>query len=109
MGLNTAGFALALDQLTDATLGINKIAIDLGTGGVTASQTITFAAAVGSGSNGTVAGNNLPLTFAIPGGDRVEAIELYNGTTNLGYISVPTVEDANNYDYVVDTLTITMT
>lgn len=109
MSLNTAGFALALDQLTDATSGINKIALDYGTGGVSTAQTITFAAAVGSASNGTVAADNLPITFAVTGGDRVEEINLYNGTTLLGSINVTDATDANNFDYVVDTLTITMT
>jgi len=109
MGLIAAGFEIALDQLTDATDGINKIAIDLDLGGITASQSITFAAAVGGASSGSVAANNLPLTFTIDGGERVSNIIIYNDTTVLGRIAVSEATDANDFDYVVDTLTITMT
>ena len=109
MSLNATGFEIALDGLTDATSGINKIAIDLDLGGITASQTITFAASAGGSSSGSVAGNNLPLTFTIDGGERVSSIILYNNTTQVGYITVAETTDSNDFDYVVDTLTITMT
>ena len=108
MSLNTAGFELALNALTDATDGINKIAIDKDLDGITASQTITFDAAVGGLGSGSVEGNNLPITFTIPGGQRVESILLYNDTTVVGSINA-TADDDNTYDYVIDTLTITMT
>lgn len=109
MGLNAAGFELALDALTDLTTGINKLAVDLDLDGITASQTITFSAAVGGSSSGSVVSDSV-LTFSIPGGQRVTRLLLYNGTTLLGTADIsPEVTDANDFDYVVDSVTITLT
>ncbi len=108
MGLTATGFELALNELTDATTGINKIAVDLDLDGITASQTITFDAAVGGTGSGTVV-SNVILTFSCPAGAHVERLVLYNGTTILGYADLASATDSNAFDYVVDSLTITLT
>jgi len=105
MPLEELGYELALDQLTDATNGINKISIFTDLSEKT-SQAITFAAASGNEFGASVAANNLPLTFAITGGETVQAIGLYHDTTKVGYIEVTEVTDTNNFNYVVVTLTI---
>lgn len=105
MPLEELGYELALDQLTDATNGINYISIFTDIVEVT-KQAITFASASGNEFGASVAANNLPLTFSITAGHTVQAIGLYHGITKVGYIEVTEVTDANAFNYVVDTLTI---
>lgn len=108
MPLYEAGFEFALDLLTDATDGINKISIFTDTYETT-KQTITFGAASGSEFSGTVVSSNTPLTFSITAGSTVQAIGLYHDTTLVGYIDVADVTDSNAYQYVVDSVTINLT
>ena len=109
MGLNATGFALALDQLTDATDGINKIGLSLSDGTPPATQSLTWDAASGQTGSGTVESANTPITFSMSAGDYIDGIYLYNDTTQVAYIQITDVTDTNAFDYVVDSVTITMT
>ncbi len=109
MGLNANGFELALDQLTDATNGINKIKLDLASGTAPAAVSITWDAAVGNTGVGTVEAANVPITISLAGGDYVQGIDLFHDTTIVANISVTDVDDANAFDYVIDSVVITMT
>lgn len=108
MPFNSDGFALILDLTTDAANGINKISIFTNIT-ETAKQTITFADATSNEYGGSVAGNNLPLSFNISAGHIVQAIGVYHDTTQVGYIEVTEVTDVNAYVYVVDSITINLT
>lgn len=113
MPLNEDGFALALDQLTDATNGINKVNLGcfVGTPTLTvpgSAQTITFDAAVGAATSGSVDATGT-YTFTVPQTYRVEQIWLYQDTTLVATIDVEPVTDTVQFDYVIDSLTINMT
>jgi hypothetical protein len=109
MSLNANGFALALDQLTDPTNGINKIGLDLASGTPPATQTIGWNTASGSIGSGTVVSNGTAITFNMNAGDYITGIWLYQDTQQVGLISITDVTDTNAFDYVVDSVTITMT
>lgn len=109
MGLNANGFELALNQLTDATNGINKIGLDLASGTPPATQTIGWNAASGSIGSGTVTTNGTPITFNMDANDYITGIWLYKDTTTVALIQITDVTDTNAFDYVVDSVTITMT
>ena len=107
MPLDYRGFKLALDLLTDATDGINFIAVasDLN---VTDRQAITFAAATSTDYGGNVVDSNTPLTFGpLQDYETVQAVVFYHGTTQVGYAEVTEVTSDNDYYYVVDSVTIT--
>lgn len=108
MPFNTAGFALILNLSVDVTNGINKISVFTNVNEKT-KQTIEFAAATSNEYGGSVVADNLPLSFAITGGEVVQAIGLYHDTTYVAYIAVDEVTDVNDYVYVVDSITINLT
>jgi len=108
MGLNAAGFELTLNGMTDATLGINSIKLDHDGYYDSGAKAVTFGAAVGAASSGTIDLSGT-YTFTVTGGNYVFGIELYNDTTKVGYVPVTQVQDDNDFDYIVDGLTITLT
>ena len=108
MALYGSTLAIGLDAITDPTTGINKIALDLDIAGVLTAQSVTFDAAVAGNGSATVSLSS-PITFAVPADGRTERLLLYNGTTELGFVGVTEVTDSNDFDYVVDSLVITLT
>ena len=88
MAMTAAGFALALDQLTDATNGINKVSI-FSNLAETAKQTISFAAASGTDNYGTVVMSDAELVFNIGAGEIVQAVGLYHDTTHIATYIFP--------------------
>ena len=90
MPFTELGFELALDQLTDATNGINKVLIWSGLGTSPAPQDITFDAAVGTSTYGTVNMTSTDLVFSIGAGVVVTRVELYHGTDAIATYTFPT-------------------
>ena len=88
MPLLAAGYALALDQLTDATNGINKISIFTNIV-ETDKQTLNFSAAAGYDTYGTVNMTATDLVFNILAGHIVQAVGLYKDTTYVGNYVFP--------------------
>ena len=107
MPLNTAGFKLALDVLTDATDGINYITV-ISNIAATNTKAITFAAATSTEYGGSVLDSSTPTTFGPFGStETIQAIGLFHGTTQVGVAEVTEVTDTESFYYVVDSVTIT--
>ena len=90
MAFTELGFELALDLLTDATNGINKVLIYSGLGTSPSPQDITFNAASGNSSGATVTMTATDLVFNIGAGLVVTAVELYHDTTYVAGYTFPT-------------------
>lgn len=96
------------ESLTDTTI----IKVDDGVGTTywkafyLTRQSITFGTASGNAYGGSVVSDNTPLTFDIVGGQIVQAVALYHNTTKLAYALVSNATDANDFQYVIDSVTI---
>lgn len=89
MALIQAGFELALDLITDATNGFNKVSVLFDDSSETASQAITWGTPSGSSIGGSV-GATVDLVFDVAAGKVVTAIVLYHDTTVVGAYAFPT-------------------
>lgn len=108
MPFTKEGFTLILDRLTDGTDGVNYISVYSDLAEAT-KQAVTFGTPSTTDSGGSVSASNLPLSFSFQDTETVQAVEIKNGTTGLGTDEVTNVTDDYDYQYVVDTLVISVT
>ena len=83
MPLLETGYEFALNLLTDDTVGFNEVSILFDGLTETDTQTITWAAAAGNISGGSV-GASVDLVFDITAGKTVIGVVLYHDTTACG-------------------------
>ena len=88
MPMTQAGYAFALDLLTDPTAGINKVSIFTSLA-ETAKQTVNFSVATSTENGGTVVMSDAELLFDITAGEIVQAVGLYHNTTYVGFYEFP--------------------
>lgn len=98
------------EEFTDSTI----IRVDDGTGYTywkayyLTRQSLTFGAATANAYGGSIVSSNTPLTFDIIGGHIVQAVGLYHNETKVAYALVSNATDANNFQYVIDSVTINL-